>query len=47
MRKNTSRLADPIRFLRFAYRRNTRKQDPFEKSRFGPIRGEKFGDPKA
>jgi len=45
MRKTrpASRLADPIRFLRFAGGRNTRKQDPFEKSRFGPFRGEYLG----
>ena len=38
-----SSLADPLRFLRFAERRNTRKQDPFEKRRFGPFRGRTFG----
>jgi len=32
-----------IRFLRFADRRNTRKQDPFEKSWFGPFWGENMG----
>jgi len=31
------------RFLRFADRRNTRKQHPFEKSRFGPFREENVG----
>ena len=35
------RPADPIRFLRFSNRRNTRKQDPFDKSRFGQFFGGK------
>ena len=32
-----------IRFLRFADSRNTRKQDPFEKGRFGPFECENLG----
>jgi len=32
-----------IRFLRFAVHRNTRRPDPFEKSRFGPFWGEHLG----
>jgi len=44
---SASRLAYPIRFLRVVDRRNTRQQDPFEKSRFWSFRGGKFGGPKA
>jgi len=34
------------RFLRFTEGRNTRKPDLFEKTQFGPFRGEKFGGTK-
>jgi len=49
MRKQAPRIPSslPIRSLRFADRRNTRKQDPFEKSRFGPFRRTNFGGTKA
>jgi len=48
MQKHVPRIPSSlsIRFLRFADRRNTRKQDPFEKSLFGPFWGRKYGDPK-
>jgi len=43
--KNTlpaSRVAFPIRFLRFADRQNLPKQDSFKNSQFGPFRWEKL-----
>jgi len=48
MQKHVHRIPSSlsIRFLRFTDRRNTRKQDPFKKSRFGPFRERKFVCPK-